>query len=173
MSIAPLCASSARRLVTSEHSKPLQGFLTRACCASFCLAHLPTLPCSRPALGCSKLGAAVGQRLPPMLILHGTADKSVPMEIAIEFVAALKVRWVDCRLYSSALHYVATAKRNPAAAASSMPAQCHRPRSTMQRAAALLLDRKQTMQEAGVANARLKLYQGKTHTKPIVEDPSE
>lgn len=28
------------------------------------------------------------------------------------------------------------------------------------------------LQEAGVA-ARLKLYRGKTHTKPIVEDPSE
>ena len=29
------------------------------------------------------------------------------------------------------------------------------------------------VQEAGVSNARLKLYKGKTHTKPIVEDPSE
>ncbi|KAL4424612.1 hypothetical protein ABPG77_002230 [Micractinium sp. CCAP 211/92] len=61
-----------------------------------------------------KLGPSVGRSLPPVLILHGTADKSVPMEIAVEFVAALK--------------------------------------------------------EAG-ADARLKLYKGKTHTKPIVEDP--
>ncbi|PRW45116.1 putative isoprenylcysteine alpha-carbonyl methylesterase ICMEL1 [Chlorella sorokiniana] len=68
-----------------------------------------------PTFRIRKLGAAVGRRLPPMLILHGTADRSVPMEIAIEFVAALK--------------------------------------------------------EAGVPAARLKLYKGKTHTKPIVEDP--
>jgi alpha-beta hydrolase superfamily lysophospholipase len=37
-----------------------------------------------------KVGRAVGAALPKVLILHGTADKSVPMEIAIEFVAALK-----------------------------------------------------------------------------------
>jgi hypothetical protein len=35
----------------------------------------------------------VGAALPRVLILHGTADKSVPMEIAIEFVAALKASW--------------------------------------------------------------------------------
>lgn len=40
---------------------------------------------------CRKLGTAVGSRLPPVLVLHGTVDKSVPMEIAVEFVAALKV----------------------------------------------------------------------------------
>ena len=53
-----------------------------------------------PTAGCRrrrKLGPAVGRLLPPVLILHGTADKSVPMEVAVEFVAALKVgsglRW--------------------------------------------------------------------------------
>ena len=35
----------------------------------------------------------MGAALPRVLILHGTADKSVPMEIAIEFVAALKASW--------------------------------------------------------------------------------
>ena len=39
----------------------------------------------------SKLGPPVARRLPPLLVLHGTADHSVPMEIAVEFVAALKV----------------------------------------------------------------------------------
>lgn len=52
-----------------------------------------TVPC--PSLR-SKLGAAVGARLPPLLILHGTVDKSVPMEVAVEFVAALKVRAAAC-----------------------------------------------------------------------------
>lgn len=40
---------------------------------------------------CRKVGESVGRHLPPVLILHGTADKSVPMEVAVEFVAALKV----------------------------------------------------------------------------------
>lgn len=54
-------------------------------------APCPVSPTHPPTAARSKLGAAVGRRLPPVLILHGTADKSVPMEIAIEFVAALKV----------------------------------------------------------------------------------
>lgn len=54
------------------------------------------VPTTSATLGClmlrRKLGPSVGRSLPPVLILHGTADKSVPMEIAVEFVAALKVR---------------------------------------------------------------------------------
>lgn len=45
-------------------------------------------PCPSPR---RKLPADVAERMPPMLLLHGTADKSVPMEIAVEFVMALKV----------------------------------------------------------------------------------
>lgn len=55
----------------------------------------PTTLTVAPLPGCirlrRKLGPAVGRSLPPVLILHGTADKSVPMEIAVEFVAALRV----------------------------------------------------------------------------------
>ena len=38
-----------------------------------------------------RLAPAAAAACPPMLILHGTADKSVPVEIAVEFVAALQV----------------------------------------------------------------------------------
>lgn len=61
-----------------------------------------------------RMPAPAAAACPSLLILHGTADKSVPMDIAVEFVAAA--------------------------------------------------------QEAGVGS-KLKLYKGKTHTQPIVEDP--
>ncbi|PSC67534.1 putative isoprenylcysteine alpha-carbonyl methylesterase ICMEL1 [Micractinium conductrix] len=51
-----------------------------------------------PTYQMRKLGAAVASRLPPILILHGTADKSVPMEIAVEFVAALREAGSPARL---------------------------------------------------------------------------
>ncbi len=35
---------------------------------------------------------ACRSRLPPFLILHGTHDKTVPFQIAVEFWEALKVR---------------------------------------------------------------------------------
>lgn len=184
------------------------------------LTRAPHQPPTRPAWPdpCSKLGAAVASRLPPILILHGTADKSVPMEIAVEFVAALRVGWgVACmqaghrdalarRLGSclhqrhrwcrlamqravphsdplpcpAALHAVGGEAGTPAARLklpvfmARWPASAPSAQTCLQPALPHLWRDPccVLVQEAG-SPARLKLYKERTHTRPVVEDPSE
>lgn len=93
------------------HGRGLYRGLLDAIMAVEGRAHLRELS---PVYVARRMSRTAAARLPPVLLLHGTADKSVPMEIAVEFATAL--------------------------------------------------------QEAG-AQVALKLYRGKTHTQPIVEDP--
>lgn len=87
------------------------------------------------------------------------------------------------------LHYVQCMQRKSAYRGCACPATCRRqgcaPRCGSRhhcvQASRCMLHQPQRLQwpphcfvqEAGASNARLKLYKGKTHTKPIVEDPSE
>ena len=129
-----------------------------------------------------------------MLVLHGTADSSVPPEIAEQFVAALKVGvggweggWPAGHVLEgrggscAALRCCCCAPSSPlvssqtclphAAVALWLTHSCLR--SCLLGAAAACLPACLPPQGAGVGDARLKLYVGKTHTRPIVEDPSE
>ena len=140
------------------------------------------------------LGRAVGPHLPPCLVLHGTADSSVPPEIAEQFVAALKVGvggweggWPAGHVLEgrggscAALRCCCCAPSSPlvssqtclphTAVALWLTHSCLR--SCLLGAAAACLPACLPPQGAGVGDARLKLYVGKTHTRPIVEDPSE
>ncbi|KFM26735.1 hypothetical protein F751_2712 [Auxenochlorella protothecoides] len=74
----------------------------------------PALRALSPTHVAAGLAPGVACHLPPVLLLHGTADRSVPVDNALGYAAAL---------------------------------------------------------ESAGARVRLKLYRGKTHTQPIVEDP--
>lgn len=54
-----------------------------------------------------RMSKAVTGRIPPVLLMHGTADKTVPMEIAVEYVTALKESGVPSaklKLYRDKTH---------------------------------------------------------------------
>lgn len=55
------------------------------------LSHLAAHTNATNSLHRRKLAPEVAAAIPPVLLMHGTADKTVPMEIAVEFVMALKV----------------------------------------------------------------------------------
>jgi hypothetical protein len=119
----------------------------------------------------------VGRKLPRFLILHGTVDKSVPMEVAVEFVTALKVcsGGLECSTLNGCMAEARGAGGGRRRATFGWQRRRRswadppgRPAVHPRRCPAGLPG----AQEAGV-DAKLKLYAGKTHTKPIVEDPSE
>jgi len=89
--------------------------------------------------------------LPPMLLLHGTHDRTVPPHIAQKFFRALKVSPGAIVLLS--------------------------PGTLLESSATLNIYSQETLtanivdQKSGGRLVELKLLEGKTHTSPIVEDP--
>lgn len=106
--------SGAYDLVTLADHLDARGLNREMFGAIMSLDGRPALARLSPARVVRALAPGAAARMPPVLLLHGTADKSVPVQNALDYALAL---------------------------------------------------------EAARVPVRLKLYKGKTHTQPIVEDP--
>ena len=106
--------SGAYDLVTLADHLDARGLNREMFGAIMSLDGRPALARLSPARVVRALAPGATARMPPVLLLHGTADKSVPVQNALDYALAL---------------------------------------------------------EAAGVPVRLKLYKGKTHTQPIVEDP--